>query len=115
MALMIPFVEFPMAMLIGIVFAMVTAWLAFKKGYPPLLGLVAGGIVGPLALVVYLFLPRTEDANHQAEIEGQISAEQSEAAKTRLCPNCRRVLSITARVCPKCETRIPAATPPTTV
>ncbi|MBM4002797.1 MAG: hypothetical protein FJ295_05840 [Planctomycetes bacterium] len=114
MALMIPFVEFPTAIATGVVFAIVTAWLALKKGYPPLLGLVAGGIVGPLALVVYAFLPRTEDADQQAEMEGRITAEQTEAAKTRLCPNCRRVLSIAARVCPKCETRLPAESPPPT-
>lgn len=110
MLVLILFLDFVAAFFVGLAFGAGTAWVAMRKGYQPIAGLVVGTVIGPPALVVYLFLPRTIDAKQSQELENKIATEQSEAAKTRLCPKCRRVLSVTARVCPKCETRFESTT-----
>jgi hypothetical protein len=110
MLVLILFLDFVAAFFVGLAFGAATAWVAMRKGYQPIAGLVVGTVIGPPALVVYLFLPRTVDAKQNQELENKIATEQSEAAKTRLCPKCRRVLSVTARVCPKCETRFESTT-----
>lgn len=106
MVILIFFMDFVVACFVGLAFGAATAWMAIRKGYQPIAGLVIGTVLGPLGLIGYLFLPRTQDARRHQELEEKINTEQSEAAKTRLCPKCHRVLSVTARVCPKCETRL---------
>ncbi len=110
MAVLIFFMDFPLWSFPASLFCgAISAVVALKKGYQAIPGFVVGLMLGPLAILAYFVIPRTQDAKRQEELEQRINREQSDAAKTRLCPNCHRVLSVTARVCPKCETRFDAA------
>lgn len=80
-------------------------WLAARKGYPPRLGVVAGVLGGPIALVVCLLLPRTKAGHALAKMERELAAETQEFGQRHKCPSCGREVSVRAPSCPRCDHR----------
>jgi len=80
-------------------------WIAAKKGYAPQVGVIAAILAGPIALVVCALLPTTEAGKEQAEVDRQINQETMFKDRLKQCPSCARDVSITCRVCPRCEHR----------
>ena len=76
-----------------------------KKGYPPMLGIFIGILLGPFALILCLILPRTREASERATEEKQLAIEQKDRNRTKFCPQCNRESSIAAPICPRCDYR----------
>lgn len=105
MAVFVWFMDFPLWLAPAVVFAALSAFIGMRRGYQPIPAFVIGMVLGPIAVIAYLVIPRTKEAQQQDDLEERINKEQSDAAKTRMCPKCHRILSVMARVCPKCESR----------
>jgi hypothetical protein len=73
--------------------------IAAHRGYPPLLGMAVGIILGPLGLVASLLIPRRRDVV-QKEL-----AEELIQHSTHECPTCGAVIAATRNECPRCVYR----------
>jgi hypothetical protein len=76
-----------------------------QKGYSPILGVLAGLILGPLGLVAALVVPRTGAGRRIAEEEQKIEKELDAARDKRECPECGRENASTSAFCPRCNYR----------
>ncbi len=92
--------------LIWIGLGLLGGYIAAHKGYPPLLGILAGIFAGPTGLIVAALLPRTRAGDEQAAMELETQIELSETRKTQACPKCGRQNSVNTRACPRCEYRL---------
>lgn len=65
---------------IWLLFGFVGMWLGPKKGHSPLIGFIAGVLLGPFVLLLGLTSPTAKK-----------------------CPDCASMIVPEARVCPKCR------------
>jgi hypothetical protein len=77
-------------------------WLAARKGYWPLGGIILGILGGPCALVLAVFLPRSKTGREQAAFERQLKT----APRRANCPECGREIPFGSRACPFCQYQI---------
>jgi hypothetical protein len=90
-------------LLLGGVGGYIVAW----KGYPPVLGIIIGIVVGPIGLVAALLLPSTRQGREFRKQHHDTKVDLLYSSRTRPCPRCRRLNSITTTICPRCEYRFP--------
>ena len=83
---------------IGLVFGTVTAAIFHYKGRSRWAGFVLGWFLGPLGLIISLFLP-----SDQAELD-QRKFERGELAQ---CPHCREFVKVDATICKYCHRSLP--------
>lgn len=81
---------------------LIGGFVAVKKGYAPKTGILIGILLGPIAIVVMALMPSTNLGKQQAQMERQIREELEESTKSFPCPACRRIISGTTTVCPRC-------------
>lgn len=79
--------------------------IAAKKGYLPGLGVLIAIVLGPIALIATLFLPKTKAGREQAEFERELNEEGRIYDRKKNCPKCDRELSLMTKICPNCEHR----------
>ena len=71
------------------------------RGYPPLIGVAVGVLLGPLWLLLCWFLPMTSGARSEWKNNRDLAA----MAASRPCPQCGRVCGGLATFCPQCHHR----------
>jgi hypothetical protein len=57
------------------VLGLIGGYIAAHKGYPPVWGILAGILIGPVALVIALCLPATSEAREQAALQRKTGEE----------------------------------------
>lgn len=104
------------SVLLGAIALRVIGWVAFglaggfiaaRKGYSPMLGIIGGVLFGPCGLFIGLLLPRTADGRRQYDDEDQMEAELRAARDNKTCPQCACQHSVVNRFCPSCMFRYP--------
>src|SRR5262245_20451636 len=81
-------------------------YIAAHKGYAPTWGILAGIFIGPIALIIALCLPMTQEARERAALARKTSEELAYSRQTQPCPRCGRRNSVITRICPQCEFRL---------
>jgi uncharacterized membrane protein YeaQ/YmgE (transglycosylase-associated protein family) len=79
--------------------------IAANKGYNRGFGVLIAVLLGPIALVGGVFLPKTFEGRAQAEVEADLNEEGRIYDRKKNCPNCARELSLMTSICPNCEHR----------
>src|SRR5689334_17838581 len=91
-------------------FGLAGGYIAARKGYSPILGILAGIFLsffaGLYATVVVLvvtacLLPATKAARALASLERETQAELEQSRQTQACPQCGRQNSVVTRICPQ--------------
>jgi hypothetical protein len=88
--------------------------LVARRGYPPIIGIMAGALSGgaplilaPVTFAILALLPRTAEARRLAQLDRETDFEASSDSRRQNCPKCGREVSANAYVCPVCEFHFP--------
>lgn len=89
--------------------------VAAGKGYPAVAGVILAFLIGPLVLLIALFLPTTSRVLGISESGSNIDAELKAARVQKSCPKCGTVHSVVNKFCPSCMYPYPDTGPPSLV